>query len=77
MRVLRLLSLRCTDLSAACPTQAASASATPASLASLDSLMEGLLRTAGLLAKIQTLRWALSLRAQILGQVGLPRDHFE
>ncbi len=57
--------------------QAASASATPASLASLDSLMEGLLRTAGLPAKIQTLRWALSLRAQILGQVGLLWDHSE
>lgn len=50
--------------------QAASAGATPASLASLDSLLESLLRVAGVHARMQALQWALSLRQNILTQVG-------
>lgn len=54
--------------------QAASAGATPASMASLDSLLEALLRVAGLHARMQALQWALSLRHHILSQVvRLPR----
>ena len=58
---------------AAMPAQAASAGATPASLASLDSLLESLLRVTGLHARVQTLQWALSLRQNILSQVGHQR----
>lgn len=50
--------------------QAALLGGTPASLASLDLLLEGLIRTAGLPAKIRALQWALSLRHQILSEVG-------
>ena len=49
--------------------QAASAGATPASLASLDSLLESLHSVAGLRARMQALQWALSLRQNILSQV--------
>lgn len=51
------------------PFQAASAGGTPASLASLDSLLEALLRVAGLHARMQALQWALSLRSNVLSQV--------
>ena len=50
--------------------QAALLGGTPASLASLDLLLEGLIRTAGLPARIHALQWALSLRHQILSEVG-------
>lgn len=50
--------------------QAALLGGTPASLASLDLLLEGLIRTAGLPAKIRALQWAFSLRHQILSEVG-------
>ena len=51
--------------------QAAAAGGTPASMAALDALLECLIRTAGLPAKVSILQWATSLRYQVLTQVSL------
>ena len=40
-------------------------------MAALDALLECLIRTAGLPAKVSILQWATSLRYQILTQVSL------
>ena len=40
-------------------------------MAALDALMECLIRTAGLPAKVSILQWATSLRYQVLTQVSL------